>query len=159
MYLQKLSFFSICLNSFEKVRVQAVDTVADFLLRKPATVKSKYILNILEKCRERTVGYAMLICLIFFFCVRLMCWWTTRECINKASCWTRTLVWWGKLWKWISWAMSPSPNWQQNTWDKLTLRDSYPSTPVSPLWVSEHNNRILLLFRQLPTHWYKCCTM
>ena len=39
-------------GKIEKVRAQAVDTVTDFLLRKPATVKSKFILNILEKCRE-----------------------------------------------------------------------------------------------------------
>ena len=42
-----------CCEKIEKVRAQADDTVTDFLLRKPATVKSKYILNILENCRER----------------------------------------------------------------------------------------------------------
>ena len=42
-----------CCGKIEKVRAQAVDTVTDFVLRKPATVKSKYICNILEKCRER----------------------------------------------------------------------------------------------------------
>ena len=42
-----------CCEKIEKVRAQADDTVIGSLLRKPATVKSKYILNILEKCRER----------------------------------------------------------------------------------------------------------